>query len=116
MEPGEDHTAPGQDSHLEQGRDLSPGLPCVGGCRQARRSQRSRVERERSSRTTAPGSRCFGGSSGRPEFILAKLEAKSRQHNVLLDRITAVGVSVSFIVLQPGSIFAAAVSYFGALR
>ena len=33
----------------------------------------------------------LGVPVGRPEFILAKLEAKSRQHNVLLDRITSVG-------------------------
>ena len=32
----------------------------------------------------------LGVSVGRPEFIF-KLEAKSRQHNVLLDRITSVG-------------------------
>ena len=33
----------------------------------------------------------LGVPVGRPEFILAKLEAKSCQHNVLLDRITSVG-------------------------
>ena len=33
----------------------------------------------------------LGVPVGRPEFILAKLEAKSRQHNVLLDWITSVG-------------------------
>ena len=33
----------------------------------------------------------WGVPVGRPEFTLAKLEAKSRQHNVLLDRITSVG-------------------------
>ena len=32
----------------------------------------------------------LGAPVGRPEFILAKLEAKTRLHNVLFDRITSV--------------------------
>ena len=35
----------------------------------------------------------LGVPVGRPEFTLAKLEAKSRKHNVLLDRITSVLIS-----------------------
>ena len=92
MASGEDHSASGQDSHLESGRDLSSGLPYA--LEDAARRADPNAVVWRGNVLLEPqfqGLVVLGVPVGRPEFILAKLEAKSCQHNVLLDRITSVG-------------------------